>query len=315
MKLVLPARYQPEVTAVLAVDPGLDIFWYQDILHAAEGVSDADVLWIAYWPSTEIAAILERARRLRWLSTHQGGVNPYPLAEIRRRGITFTNGAGIHAIPMAEFAVLGMLSMVRELPRYVRAQDRGEWLRPLPPGDEVFGSKVLIIGYGQIGRAIGDRLRGFGVDVTGVRRHPEPGETGVIGADAWRARLQEFDWIVLSAPLTDETRQVLGPAELASLKPGAKIVNLARGALIDQDTLIAGLRSGKVGGAVLDVWDPEPIPPDSPLWTTPNVLITAHGSGVSARMPARAAALFAENLGRFQRGEAMLNLVDTALGY
>ena len=189
------------------------------------------------------------------------------------------------------------------------------WTPQAPGVAELYESKALVIGYGAIGREIGKRLRGFGVEVTGVRRTPL-GEAGVIGPNEWPARLGEFDWIIIAAPGTDETRHVIGAVELAAMKPSAVIVNIARGTLIDQDALLAAVTGKSIAGAFLDVTDPEPLPADSPLWTTPGIVVTGHASGRSqTRMAERASALFLDNLGRYRDGGELRNLVDLKLGY
>jgi phosphoglycerate dehydrogenase-like enzyme len=178
---------------------------------------------------------------------------------------------------------------------------------------ELSQSRALIIGMGAIGRAIAERLAAFGVAVTGVRRSPSS-EPGLIAPDAWRARLGEFDWIVLAAPLTAATRRMIGAEELARMKASAWLVNIARGGLVDQPALIAA--APRIGGAILDVADPEPAPPDDPIWGVPNLIVTMHMSGnAQTRMWERAAALFLENLERYRAGQPLRNVADLDAGY
>jgi phosphoglycerate dehydrogenase-like enzyme len=180
---------------------------------------------------------------------------------------------------------------------------------------ELDGSKALIIGYGQIGREIAERVKPFGVEVTGVRRRPD-GEPGVIGPSDWKSRLGQFDWIILAAASTSETTRMLGRAELAAMKPSAFIINMARGDLIDQGALIDAMNRRALAGAFLDVTDPEPALPGDPIWTTPGVILTSHTSGRSQTgTPRRAAELFLDNLTRFKAGQPLRNQVDLKLGY
>src|SRR5262249_19171237 len=157
-------------------------------------------------------------------------------------------------------------------------------------------------------RGAGDRLRAFGVHVTGVRRTPSE-EPDIIGPDDWRPRLGEFDYVLVTAALTGETRHMLGAAEFARMRPTAWLVDGSRGALVDHDALAESLAAGRPRGAYLDVTDPEPLPSEHPLWRTPNVLISGHSAGRSPRSQQRYTAMFLENLRRFQSGEPLVNLV------
>ena len=231
------------------------------------------------------------------------------------RGQIFTNGVGLRSETIADFAVMGVLTIVKRFAEIVRTHDRQEWTS-VPKGSRSLNrSKALILGYGSIGRAIGDRLGAFGVEVTGVRRTPgeDPRE---IGPDDWRARLNEFDWIVVAAPGTAETEHLLGADEFAAMKQGAGIVNIARGSLIDQAALIAALESGHLDGAVLDVTTPEPLPADDPLWRAPNLIVTSHvsGAGQSDSMQ-RAVDRFLMNLDHYLKGEPLQHVVDLGRGY
>lgn len=274
---------------------------------------DAEIGWFDSFdlPSTHEAA--RRAGKLRWLNTLAAGVDPFPLALLRENGVRFTNGAGLNAITIAEYAVMGMLVIAKGYREVVRAQERHEWLHDAPGKLELYASKALIVGAGGIGGRIAELLQPWGVDVTQVRRTPAP---GVLTPEAWRARLGEFDWVVLAVPSTADTERMVGAAEIAAMKPGAAILNFARGAVIDQAALADGLRSGQVGAAFLDVTDPEPLPPDHELWSFGNVHITSHLSGRSQdKLFARSAERFLVNLERYRRGEPLLHQVDLTLGY
>jgi phosphoglycerate dehydrogenase-like enzyme len=218
------------------------------------------------------------------------------------------------AIPISEYVVMGLLAGLKGLPELVRAQDRRDWLKGPPSLSEINGKRALIYGYGGIGRAIGERLRPFGVTVTGVRRHPGD-EPGVIAASDWEARLPETDLLILSVPLTGTTGALVGEAQLAALPKGAWVANIARGGLLDEGALIGALKSGHLGGAYLDVTDPEPLPADSELWSLPNVILTPHTSWASKRMLERGAEIFLDNLDRYRRGLALRNVVDLGAGY
>lgn len=312
MKLALPQSVRAQVEPGLP--PDLDVRWYAGPPEADAAVRDVEVAWLDIFDGPAQARALEAGPKLRWVTTIQAGVNTWPFARMRERGLILTNGSGIAAGPMAEFVVMGMLALVKNLRGLIGLQDQRRWAPWSLPGGELSGSRALIVGYGSIGREIGRRLQAFDVEVSGVRRTPS-GEAGVIGPDGWRGRLGEFDWVILAAASTPETRGLLGEAELAAMKPGARIVNIARGDLIDQPALARALHDGRLGGALLDVTHPEPPRSDDPLWSAPNTLITSHSSAVSARWPERAAALFLDNLARYRRGEPLRNQVDLELGY
>jgi phosphoglycerate dehydrogenase-like enzyme len=164
-----------------------------------------------------------------------------------------------------------------------------------------------------MGKAIAARLTAFGVEVTGVRRSDGP---GVLGPNAWRQRLGEFDWVILSAPSTAETAKLIGASELVAMKKSAWLVNMGRGPVIDHAALIAALKSGEIAGAYLDVTDPEPLPTDDPLWALPNVILSMHLSGrAQTGLFDRGARLFLENLDAYRQGRPMRNEVDLSRGY
>jgi phosphoglycerate dehydrogenase-like enzyme len=250
---------------------------------------------------------------LKWVSTIYAGLDAFPLDWLRERGVTVTNGVGVNAIAVAEYAVMGVLAAAKRFDEVVRAQDRREWPADAPGKLELFETRALVIGYGAIGRLIGERLAAFGVEVTGVTRS---GSDGTLAPDAWRDRLPDFDWVILAAPSTPATKAMIGAAELARFKPGAWLVNIARGDMIDEAPLLAALRSGSIGGAFLDPTHPEPLPPEHPLWTAPNCMLTMHLSGRSqTKMFQRAGELFLQNLDAFRAGRPMKNVADLDAGY
>ena len=276
MKVAAPARFRGEWTSHLPTN--VQVVWYDDTEDAVAAVRDAEIAWVSFGDRAAILHLMAAGPALRWLFTQAAGIESFPIDELNRRGIRLTNGAGISAIPVAEFAILGMLALAKNFAAYLRAQDRHEWLT-VPPGFvELAGSRALVVGFGGVGRAVASRLRTLEVSVVGVRRNPA-GEAEVIGPDAWHDRLADFDWIILSAPLTGETRFLIDRAELARMKPTARVVNLGRGGLINEEALIDALESGWIAGAYLDVTDPEPVPPSSRIWRAPHTIVTAHLSG------------------------------------
>ena len=312
MKAVLPAIARPMLEPRLPAD--LDVAWFASPDEANTMIVDADIAWIDMQPTRLVAeAIGHAGPSLQWVSTLCAGLDAFPIADLAARGVTVTNGVGINAVAVAEYAVMGVLAAAKRFDQVVRAQDRKDWLKDAPGKVELFETDALVIGYGAIGRLIGDRLAAFGVNVTGVTRS---GRDATLTPDAWRARLGDYDWVVLAAPSTDATKAMIGADELAAMKSSAWLVNIARGDMIDDRALIAALESGSIAGAVLDPTDPEPLPAGHALWSAPNTIVTMHLSGRSqTKMFARAAALFLDNLTAFREGWPMRNVVDLAAGY
>ncbi|ALC10971.1 D-2-hydroxyacid dehydrogenase [Sphingopyxis sp. 113P3] len=282
----------------------------QEAMELAPG---AEIGWFDMYDKKDMAAAITAATRLKWLNSIYAGVDGMPLALLKERGVVVTNGAGINAITIAEYVVMGMLTVAKGYRDVVRAQDRREWLTDSPGKVELYGSKALLLGYGAIGRLVEERLKGFAVDVTVVRRSPGANS---LSPDQWRARLGEFDWVILAVPATAETEGMVGAAELAAMKPSATLINIARGSVVDQDALVTALNEQQIASAFLDVTTPEPLPPDDPLWSLDNAHITMHLSGrAQDKMFARSAQRFLDNLDRWQRGEPVTPQVDLTLGY
>ncbi|MHB9880107.1 D-2-hydroxyacid dehydrogenase [Pacificimonas sp. ICDLI1SI03] len=294
----------------------VDIAWFQNVDEAIEAVEGATAveLDLLCGPEDHIR-IMEAGRELKWIACCFAGVERYPFDYMRERGLIFTNGVGVTAIPVAEWAVMGVYALAKGFPDVVRMHDRREW-RDVPYGTiEVSSSKVLLIGYGHIGKEIERQLSAIGASVTVVRSKADPA-TGVLGPDDWRARLGEFDFVILAAPGTEENRGMIGAAELKAMKKSAHLINIARGVLVDQDAFRTAMAAGEIAGALLDPAEPEPLPQDDPLWTAENTVITAHLSGRSqTTMPTRITDLFLDNLRRFRAGEPLVNVVDLQRGY
>ncbi len=312
MKAVLPTIARPLLEPHLPAD--LDVAWFAKPAEANAAIADADIAWVDMQPTRLVAdAIAAAGPALKWVSTLYAGLDAFPLDLLRERGVMVTNGAGINAIAVAEYAVMGVLVAAKRLDEVIRAHDRREWPADAPGKVELAGTRALVIGYGAIGRLVGARLAAFGVAVTGVTRS---GRDGTLTPDAWGPRLGEFDWVILTAPSTNDTKALLGAAEFAAMKPSAWLVNVARGDVVDQEALLAALHARTIGGAFLDTVLPEPLPPEHPLWSAPNTLITMHLSGRSqTQMFQRSAALFLENLTAFRAAKPMRNVVELAAGY
>lgn len=291
----------------------LTVHWYANKAEAFAYAPEAEIGWFDMHSREDMAECFRLATKIKWLNSLIAGVESFPLDQLAARGVMLTNGAGINAVPIAEYVLMLMLAHAKGYREVVRAQERREWLKDSPGKRELCNSEVLILGYGAIGQEVEARLAGFGARVTKVRRTPGP---GAMGPDQWRAELGWFDWIILAVPATRETRHMIGAAELAAMKSDAVIVNVARGSVIDQDALVDALAAGQIEGALLDVTTPEPLPEDHPLWMLDNAQITMHMSGnAQTLMFQRSATRFLANLERFHKGERLEPLVDYAAGY
>jgi phosphoglycerate dehydrogenase-like enzyme len=265
------------------------------------------------------------ARQLRWVHSAAAGVGNALYPEMLAADVLLTNSAGVHAIPIAEYIVAGVLYFFRGLDIAVEQQHRREWDKQRFVGEqsplrEIGGARVVIVGTGGIGSEAASRLTALGAGCVGVRRRPSLGAPKgferVIGFEAIEAELPNADVVVLAAPLTEQTRGILSAPRLDLLQPRALVVNVARGALVDESALIERLRSGRIRGAALDVFQEEPLAAGSPLWQLRSALVTPHISPVSpGRFWARELDLFLDNWRRFVRGDRLRNLVDKRAGY
>lgn len=278
-------------------------------------LSRADVLFD--FDHAHLADLPAVAPRVRWVQATSAGIGQL----LRRTGldrtdIIFTTASGVHAVPLAEFAALAMLYFAKRLP-FLLSQQRGHrWERFA--GGELRGSTVAIVGLGKIGLEVARISRALGLRVIGTRRdsgadHPEVDAQRPI-ADL-RTLLGEADYVVLALPHTAETEGLVGAAELAAMRPGAVLVNVARGKVVDEAALVEALRSGRLGGAALDVFAQEPLPPESPLWDLPNVLVSPHSASTADSENAKLSELFCNNLRRYLEGHPLINVYDRERGY
>jgi len=261
--------------------------------------------------------------RLKWVHCSGHAVGHFPLAELSARGIIVTNSRGVQAIPIAEHVMAGLLALARRLPQTMRDQQERRWRPNELIGDAspwvLYGHTLGVIGVGTIGEAIAVRAKTFGMRVIGVRRHTKRGRPAgfdeVCGPADMDRLLALADIVVIAAPLTSDTNLMLDADAIAKTKPGAIVVNIARGQLLDEEALARALAEGRLGGAVLDVFTTEPLAADSPFWSMSNVIITPHDSGFRAGHFDAVIDLFSENLTRFERGVELLNIVDLNAGY
>lgn len=275
-------------------------------------LAEADVL-VGWHVSPEQ---LDHAQKLRWFHAGSAGVEHLDLKAIDQHGVTLTNSRGVSAPNMAEHALGMMVALARRFPRLMREQAAHSWRDDDTHREvrELGGETLLIIGTGEIGSQLASRAAAFGMRVEGVRRRAHadtpPNFDRIWSTGELGEALSGADHVVVTLPSTPETRGLLDASAFAACKADALIYNVGRGEVIDTDALVAALQSGHLGGAGLDVTEPEPLPADSPLWDLENVMITSHTSGASPRYWERQEALIAENLARFQDGRPLRNLVD-----
>ena len=249
--------------------------------------------------------LLDRADALQWVQAVSSGVDAYPLERLREANIALTNAAGIHGEPIAEQVLGYLLTFERCLHRARDQQFRRTWQRY--EVGELRGKTLGVIGVGAVGTRLAEIVEPFDMEILGVTRNPEQAPTlfdEVVGPDQRFDILPRVDYLVVACPLTDETRGMLGHDELGAMQSSAVLVNIARGEVVDQAALEARLRSRALRGAALDVFEDEPLPADSSLWTLPNVIVTPHMAGTSPREAGRLADLFAENYAAFTRGDS-----------
>ncbi len=320
-------RIEPEAIDIIqAVSDRLEVVDVSDLARAERSgdfsVSDeldahlarADVIYALKLPGR----LLERAPRLKWLQTVSTGVDRILSPELSRSKVVVTNMSGIHEVTIAEFVLMLMLMFVKQVPRsfYQQIEGRWKWF----PVDVLAGKTVGIVGLGRIGREVARVSRFFDMKVVATRRSATVGDVEEnVDLLLPPARLHELlslsDFVVLALPLTDDSRGLIGEDELAAVKPSARLINVSRGAIVDEPALIRALDEGRIAGAGLDVYAEEPLPPDSPLRRMQNVIFSPHVSGDIEAYDVGAARLFAENLTRYLSGEQLLNIVDKSHGY
>jgi phosphoglycerate dehydrogenase-like enzyme len=325
----------PRAIAISPVLTGRDAFgsMREEILEAAPGarVIPVNAEGVADEPLEDVEVLLRgwslggdpldrfvgRAPRLRWIHSVSVGVESVLTPCVRLRGLTVTNGRGVFDQPIAEYVMTMILSICRCLPQLIELQRERTW-QPLE-AREMAGVTVGLVGLGGIGCEVASLARAFGSRVLAVRRRPnaEPVEgVEMLGSlEALPRLLASSDFIVLALPLTAETESVVNDESLAQVKPGAWIINVARGGLVDEAAMLRALRSGSIGGAVLDAFREEPLPETSPFYRLSNCIVTPHTSWFSAAVLGRTFEVFCDNLRRYRAGEPLEHVVDPAAGY
>lgn len=328
MRLILDAKIRPETVDRLREMDGLDVVDLSgDDDFDPRGLADPEVeILVAGWPPDDLG----RVPRLRWLQVPSAGVDHMAADPPWRKGLLVTNAKGVYAVPIAEY-VTGMVLRVNQ-PAATWSADQAahRWPDGTPPlVSLVRGRTAVVAGYGSIGREVARQLSALGMRIVAIKHRPDErvdtsyrvAGTGdpdgsiperIEDETALADVAREADMLIVTMPLTDASRGIVGRAVLAALPPHAWVVNISRGPLVDEQALLEALRAGRLGGAVLDVFGEEPLPPDSPWWDAPNVIVTPHASGHTLRFFDD---LVLENVRRYLAAEPLLNPVDPERGY
>ena len=289
---------------------------YTDEDGLADALRGADALFVYKFLSKAVAAAWPAADRLRWLHIAAAGVDPVLFPGLVDSDVTLTNARGVFDDPIAEYVLGVIIAFAKDFPHSLRLQQQGQWQHR--DGERVAGRRVHIVGTGPIGRAIARMLVAAGMRVTGVGRRArdaDPDFGSVYVSNELPTHLPEADYVVAVAPLTEQTKNMFDRTAFAAMKPTARFINVGRGELVVTDDLIDALRAGELDAAALDVFDTEPLPPDSPFWAMENVLVSPHMSGDVAGWQETLVEVFAANFQRWRDGAALHNVVDKQLGY
>ena len=336
--LIASALEPPQIERIRAVDPRLDVVYRPDLIGRPRYPGDHTAPmtrtpaqaaeWASLVAEAEVMLDVDRATerdlarqapRLRWIQLSSSGVvHIVEQMGLGDRPIVVTNAAGMHALPLAEFVLFAMLYFAKRMPRVLADQRRHHWERFAL--DTLPGKTLGIVGLGHVGGAIARLARSAGLRVVAARRtagaaSESPDADAVYPPAGLRTLLGESDYVVLIVPLTPETAGLLGKAELAAMKPGAVLINIGRGQLVDEAALVESLQSGHLAGAALDVFAAEPLPKASPLWDLPNVLVTPHSMSTALDENEWLVDLFSDNLRRYLAGQPLRNVFDRARGY
>jgi phosphoglycerate dehydrogenase-like enzyme len=288
--------------------------------NVAQYIADVEIMFaVSLRPEQFLAA-----KKLRWLHSQSAAVNQFMFPELIESDVILTNARNVHAPVVAEHVMATVFALTKQLPAAVRFQQRHVWgQEEFSRGDsrsrDISGATLGLVGLGSIGRHVAGHASSLGMRVIAVREHPEKekpsGVDEVFASSKLADLLGQSDYVVLSTPVTPETTGMIGREELRAMKPNAYLINVGRGALIDEAALVDALRERKIAGAALDVFEKEPLPSDSPFWDLDNVLITPHTAGISDKMWERHYAVFSENLRRYISGQPLFGLVDKRIGY
>jgi phosphoglycerate dehydrogenase-like enzyme len=314
---IAPAWFSERLRAEF---PQFQVEQFNSYENVEQHISDAEIMLTVSVRPEQFRA----ARNLRWIQSPSAAVHQFMFPELIQSNVILTNGRDVHGPVVAEQVIAMIFALAKQIPAAVRFQQKHVWAqemiwRDLGGPREIEGATLGLVGLGSIGKNVAKRASALGMKVIAVREHLEKekpaGVDEVLPTSQLLDLLGQSDYVVLSAPITPETTGMIGRKQLAAMKPGACLVNVGRGPLIDEAALVEVLREHKIRGAALDVFDQEPLPPDSPLWDLEDVLITPHTGGMAQKLWERQYAFFSENLRRYLSRLPLLALVDKHAGY
>ncbi len=282
----------------------------------AEALSGADALFVYDFLSKAVPGAWHAADRLRWVHIASAGVDPVLFPGLMDSDVVLTNSRGVFDRPIAEYVLGVLLAFAKDFARSAELQSRKRWLHR--ESERLNGKRALVVGTGPIGRAIAELLRAVGLHVSGIGRRAraqDPDFGTVHSAGELLKHLPEADFVIAVAPLTEHTKGMFDSSAFAAMRPTARLVNVGRGELVVTSDLVRALRDGVIAGAALDVFETEPLPQDSPLWTMENVLISPHMSGDFVGWRDALVEVFADNFRRWRVDRDLRNVVDKQLGY
>lgn len=276
-------------------------------------IPEAEILLT--YPST-VKKYIAKAEKLKWAFCLSAGVEALPFDELKRRGIIVSNASGVHAEQMSEHTLGIMIAFCREFHTMMKNQLEKRW-KQLTDVDELSGKTLCVIGTGSVGREIAHKAKAFYMNVIGVKNTPAalPSFDAIYTVEHLHSALKLADYTVLVTPLTEKTYHMIGSKEFQCMKNSAVFINISRGDTVDEEALITALENGWILGAGLDVFHEEPLPPESKLWTLPNVILTPHNSGLSRHYFQKCVELFADAYARYTGGQGVLNRIDLTKGY
>lgn len=298
--------------AIAAVMPGISVT-VTDYEHAGEYIAATDIL--VAWGWMDLRPLLPAAPRLKWVHALSAGVENLTCPELQDRDIILTNSKGIHGIPVSEHVFSLMLAFTRGLNLLFRRQLDRQWDRV--PTDEIHEKTIGIVGLGSIGREIAKKAKGLGMEVVATKQEmtTEIFVDKLYKPEELHAMLAVADFVVVALPLTEKTTGLFTMEEFKAMKPTAYFFNIARGSIVREPDLVMALQLGVIKGAGLDVFENEPLPADSPLWSMENVIVTPHLAAISPYYLDRAVKLFTDILVRYTQNREMFNIIDKAKGY
>jgi phosphoglycerate dehydrogenase-like enzyme len=316
--LVMADPAHPALRELGRIEQGVNVTVGKTAADLGDAVKDARVLFNWTGAKAEVHKVMQSAPKLEWIHAMYAGLDRSLFPELIESPIPLTNGSGVFSQSLGEFVILGVLYFAKDVPRRIEAKAGRKW--DVFDNVEISTQTIGIVGHGDIGRAVSSRAKAMGMRVLALRKNValragDEHVDRVYGAEELHAMLPECDYVAVTAPLTHETKGMIGKAEFEKMKPSAVIMNVGRGPVIDEAAMIEALRTKRIRGAALDVFDVEPLPPDNPLWSLDNVFMTAHCADHVHGWVESAVVFFVEQFSRWKSGQPLKNVVNKRGGY